>query len=754
MHKPPHSGNKKKPGATHTRTNPQILFGDQRIESALDKRPDGSAQAFPFQDHIAGVAASVGVYVAWHNHATALTVGLYTNKAGHPQSRIASGSQRSPKPRAWNTVTVNSAAIHAGQTYWLVVLGKGGTLYFRDRRPGTCKSEQSFRTRLTSLPRSWRAGRHSKRCPISAYVIGTPARRSVASVAPVNPPPLHPPPVNTLAPQISGVTLVGDTLTASVGSWSNIPSGYSYQWQQCSPGGNECSNISGATGTAYTATPGDVDSTLDVIVTATNSAGSESASSLATGLVGPPGVRVFYISYSSGSDRNTGTSKTAPWQHSPGMNGCTANCASYLPVAGDRFLFEGGDTWPNGAFPLATGGGTPGKPDYYGVETDWYSGGSWTQPTFSGGGSNITGTDPNGSGGAQDVIMDLRSHDFIEVDDIHFANFTASGLASPYGTCAAIEMVGDHNITINRVSVPNMAVDSTSWSGPDCYGVLAATYSPYSGNSIVENSSFSGAANSYATAILCLGNVENNTVNRMIGEIYPCGHGTISGNLLENCGNPFPAGSSGIHADAIQTDNSDGTYYIHDNVIHDTGADQSAPNECESMLIGNPNETDYVWNNVLYSIHGNAISLTQDSAPGVAAYIWNNSIAGGQDGSAYCFRSGHRSTWTTITIQNNLCISNAGAVDPALAATTLTTNHQVTLSTSTASKDGYTSTETHIFSPDESFAPSVVAGGTNLTTNCSGSLSALCSDSTYAGTRTPLSRPTGATSWDIGAYMR
>lgn len=106
-----------------------------------------------------------------------------------------------------------------------------------------------------------------------------------------------------------------------------------------------------------------------------------------------------------------------------------------------------------------------------------------------------------------------------------------------------------------------MAVDATSSQGPDCFGVQGATYSPYSGNSIVENSYISGAIYSYATGILCVGNVENNTVDRMIGEVYPCGHGTISGNLLENCGNPFPAGASGIHADAIQSDNANGTYW-------------------------------------------------------------------------------------------------------------------------------------------------------------------------------------------------
>ena len=342
--------------------------------------------------------------------------------------------------------------------------------------------------------------------------------------------------------------------------------------------------------------------------------------------------------------------------------------------------------------------------------------------------------------------MDLRGHDYITVDDVAFDNFTASGLTSGYGSCAAIEMVGDQNITINRTSMPNMAVDATTLHGPNCFGVQAATYAPYGGDSIVENSYISGATNSYATGILCVGNVENNVVDRMIGEVYPCGHGTISGNVLGDCGNPFPAGSSGIHADAIQSDNANGAYYIYDNVIHDTGANQSAPNECESMLIGNPGETDYVWNNVLYNINGNAISLTQNSSPGVAAYMWNNSIQGGFAGSAYCIRSGHPSTWTTITIQNNFCATRAGSTsDPVLSATSTAIDHNLHLLPAEERARGIAPRGRYAYLPPARSSSSLRIGR-NLTGDCRGAVRQLCAGSL------PITRPrTG--SWDVGAYQ-
>lgn len=74
-------------------------------------------------------------------------------------------------------------------------------------------------------------------------------------------------------PTISGNDEVGETLTVSPGSWSSTPTGYNYQWQDCtSP--TSCTDISGATGTTYTLQPSDQGETIEVRVTAYNSEGS------------------------------------------------------------------------------------------------------------------------------------------------------------------------------------------------------------------------------------------------------------------------------------------------------------------------------------------------------------------------------------------------------------------------------------------------------------------------------------------------
>jgi Ig domain of plant-specific actin-binding protein len=81
-------------------------------------------------------------------------------------------------------------------------------------------------------------------------------------------------PVNTSAPTISGQPYVGKTLTASPGTWQNSPTSYAYQWARCDQNGNGCNQISGATQKTYVPTSADVNHTLEVWVTATNSAGT------------------------------------------------------------------------------------------------------------------------------------------------------------------------------------------------------------------------------------------------------------------------------------------------------------------------------------------------------------------------------------------------------------------------------------------------------------------------------------------------
>ena len=94
-------------------------------------------------------------------------------------------------------------------------------------------------------------------------------------------------PVNTAPPTISGTTTVGQTLTASNGTWSNSPTSFAYQWLRCNGGGNNCAAVANGTQQTYTLVGADAGHTLRVKVTATNADGSASAQSAQTAVVAP-----------------------------------------------------------------------------------------------------------------------------------------------------------------------------------------------------------------------------------------------------------------------------------------------------------------------------------------------------------------------------------------------------------------------------------------------------------------------------------
>jgi len=94
-------------------------------------------------------------------------------------------------------------------------------------------------------------------------------------------------PVNTVRPSISGDAIVGETLTAENGSWSNTPTSFRYQWLQCDRFGSSCIQIPFETGRTYTVRLADSYGTLRVQVTARNASGSASDRSRATDVVQP-----------------------------------------------------------------------------------------------------------------------------------------------------------------------------------------------------------------------------------------------------------------------------------------------------------------------------------------------------------------------------------------------------------------------------------------------------------------------------------
>ncbi|HEX3805851.1 MAG TPA: hypothetical protein VHV52_03630, partial [Gaiellaceae bacterium] len=90
-------------------------------------------------------------------------------------------------------------------------------------------------------------------------------------------------PTNVVLPTITGTLQSGQTLSAGNGTWdSSSPTSFTYRWQRCAA---TCSAIPGATASTYTLTASDVGTTLDAVVSATNTGGGTSATSAQTGTI-------------------------------------------------------------------------------------------------------------------------------------------------------------------------------------------------------------------------------------------------------------------------------------------------------------------------------------------------------------------------------------------------------------------------------------------------------------------------------------
>ena len=215
-----------------------------------------------------GTPTDVEVYVG-SNSASGLQVGIYSDSPGTPSRLLAGGTLSAPTANAWNDVKLGGSppAITCGTKYWISLGGTGssGLLNFRDLTSGGTASyaANGLLSTWSSAGGPWPVG------PASAYINGTTGAPS--------------PPTNTALPTITGTTQQGQTLSTTTGTWNGTtPITYTYQWQRCT---TTCTNITGATSSTYTLTTSDVGDTIDVIVTATNSAGNATATSPKTGTV-------------------------------------------------------------------------------------------------------------------------------------------------------------------------------------------------------------------------------------------------------------------------------------------------------------------------------------------------------------------------------------------------------------------------------------------------------------------------------------
>jgi hypothetical protein len=301
-------------------------------------------------------------------------------------------------------------------------------------------------------------------------------------------------------------------------------------------------------------------------------------------LLGAPlfAQRVFYVA-ASGSDTNNGTTKATPWSHAPGMPNCANNCASTTPVAGDQYIFRGGDTWNFGnsaASPYTGGtwtwhwGGTSSTSTYgcqgsgciyVGIDTTWFSGSSFTRPIFTGGNSPSTGfvtacAFSNNGGSNNFIFLNITSGSFMRFDGFEMTGFCWTGNTGS-GSRAFVNVgfgSGQTNIEFSRNYCHGWTMLKTADDNYPCwatfgggsqndftrwdYNVIDGVDSPHFASGAV----LPGTTSSPACQYVADGNVSVTNVSENSSNVVSL---TYSGSTL----NSFNGGSIGMQGLTVAT---------------------------------------------------------------------------------------------------------------------------------------------------------------------------------------------------------
>ncbi len=523
------------------------------------------------------------------------------------------------------------------------------------------------------------------------------------------------------------------TFNVSISVLGTLP--LSYQWSK-----NNVA-IPGATSPSYT-TPATLltDSGEQFSVTVSNSLGSASSSAAFLTVSQPVSPATYYVDFATGTDGNSGVSKSTPWKYAPGMSGCSSNCKVFGLKPGDKVIFKGGVTWDDTGFPLVvTASGTSGNPIYFGVDQTWFAGSTWSRPAFN--------------------LVNLTWHvapvfasnvNFVTFDNLEIKNEEVdnSGVWPPR---SSISVNGGSNITIQNCYIHGWSIqqpinrsDSAPTGGIAFYnGSLGGTVQ----NCVLDGSPESNSGVGIYGGTSIIGNVIENVPNGIV-VIDPAAN--VSGNQVFD----VPYSVDPLTSSYAIFAYSSGS--IHNNSVHDLV--EGASGLYLEAGMNETGNTQYIYNNLLWNVGDTApvviVSDVLGSGSPSNQFIYNNTFSGGAIAGCITVNPNYFVP-TNITVENNHCISDepassvwcanqAGGNFDCGSVTNLVLGNNVLMTSSAATSAGYTSADS--YQPTAAIS-ATVGVGLNLGSNCATIGTSLCSD--FLG----VVRPSGSTAWDVGAYQ-
>lgn len=442
------------------------------------------------------------------------------------------------------------------------------------------------------------------------------------------------------------------------------------------------------------------------------------------------GSRTFYIDFVGGNDANDGRSPAYAWQKCPGMAGFGV---VYIHQAGDRFVFKGGVTWPVTCFPMAVvaGGSSDTVRDYYGTDTNWFTGATFARPLFDFQDTQLSANGFSAGAGIHVIASNIT------FDDLEMARHRAplsTGGNSSFG-CVTLLLDGTpNNITVTNCLIRDWSIPTPVIAGTDGAGGGGIHFINSGGGTgfLITHCTFHQAGSAVKSGASCnlFGTYEYN-------EFYSTPNGVIGGGTIRynHIHDITDATDPNTHPNAMESFSPTTTYA---NLIHGMSANAAAIYHVPDWSGGSG--VDLIYNNVVYDC-GNQAAVQIDTGGAhtatIGARIYNNTLVH----LSQTIRVVERGTgpYGTLDVRNNLLITsglpvaccNPGAGNANIINYTFSSN--VVYTASVAAGFGFTSANY--------YAPTLSFGAYR---NSGVDFSAIFTTDRLGVTRT--------VPWDIGAY--
>ncbi|HEV7584507.1 MAG TPA: S8 family serine peptidase [Solirubrobacteraceae bacterium] len=311
-------------------------FGKTSVGASSDSYAANRKRVNHYTLPVPGTVSKLSIYLAptATSGQQVLKGVIYADSAGVPAALLAVSGQltfKSTESAGWYDLAFAAPPALPAGNYWIGVI-TGSTGAVAGFRYDKVAASRDYNTNTYSSGPSNPFGTVSSDSEqTSLYATYTVTEKSAAV------------PANTAPPAISGSAKVGQTLSASSGSWTESPTAYAYQWQRCDSTGAGCAAIEGATAATHPVTSADLGLTLRVAVKASNSAGTSlPATSEHTPVVQPGSVPANTAAPAISGTARTGQTLSAgsgSWTESPTgyayqWQRCNSTGASCLPIEG------------------------------------------------------------------------------------------------------------------------------------------------------------------------------------------------------------------------------------------------------------------------------------------------------------------------------------------------------------------------------------------------------------------------------------